>query len=101
MLGVPDDEWYERGDMLIRKVDETCSVEARVEEYLLWVGRGEAEELVGAVDMCVGMEEGERGRWWGVYVAAEEFLGRVLGEWVAGMDDQRGTVATLCIDESG
>lgn len=80
MLGVAEEEWCERLEQLGGRVDGACSLEARMEVFLLGVGMAETEEWVRSMDMVVGMEEGERSAWAEVYEDAAEFLWRVCGE---------------------
>ena len=86
MIGVPDYEWYGRVAMLVGRVDDTCTVDARVEEYLLGIGRGAAEMQVELVEMCGAMEAGKRAEWARKYRAGLEFLGRVMEGWCMGED---------------
>ncbi|KAH7411634.1 hypothetical protein DE146DRAFT_771184 [Phaeosphaeria sp. MPI-PUGE-AT-0046c] len=80
MLGVGEKEWGERYGQLCGEVDGTCVLEARVEVYLLGMGRGEVEWWVENVEMALELEGDEREGWGGVYRDAAEFLGRAVGE---------------------
>ncbi|KAH7073554.1 hypothetical protein BKA63DRAFT_603917 [Paraphoma chrysanthemicola] len=80
MLGVSAPEWVERLEQLRGWVDGECGLEAKMEVFLLGVGRGETEEWVGVVEGAVGLDGVERERWADVYGDAAGWLGRVCGE---------------------
>jgi hypothetical protein len=63
MLGVEETEWVQRFEQLKRKVDEGCTLEARLEVFWLGLGIEELEEWVGVLETAVGMSEGVRGVW--------------------------------------
>lgn len=87
MLGVSEREWRERFEQLCGVVDGECGLEARVEVYLLGVGREDVEEWVGIVEMALGLEGSEeRGCWAEVYADAAAFLERAMGD----MEDLSG-----------
>lgn len=79
MLGVSDAEWDERAEQLDGHVDAACTLEARLELFLLGVGRGELEMWILTVKAAMGMEERERRAWGQVYGDAAAFL--VLAAW--------------------
>jgi hypothetical protein len=78
MLGVEETEWVQRFEQLEGKVDEGCTLEARLEVFWLGVGMMEMEDWVGVLDTAVGMSEGEKRVWGGVYGDAARFLGRCM-----------------------
>ncbi|KAF1918182.1 hypothetical protein BDU57DRAFT_446642 [Ampelomyces quisqualis] len=84
MLGVEDGEWEHRYGQLVGRVDEACVLGARIEVFLLGVGRRETEEWVGVVAGAGGMEGVERGEWARVWGEVGVFLGQCLGEMGAG-----------------
>ena len=65
-------------------VDGTCGVQARLELYLLEMGRGELQGWIRSVSVALGLGKQERGVWAGVYEAAAGFLGRAYGEMCFG-----------------
>ncbi|KAH7089880.1 hypothetical protein FB567DRAFT_627156 [Paraphoma chrysanthemicola] len=65
MLGVSAAEWVERLDQLGGWVDGECGLEARMEVFLLGVGRAETEEWVGVVEGAMGMDGDGVGWRWG------------------------------------
>ncbi|EFQ85517.1 hypothetical protein CFE70_007780 [Pyrenophora teres f. teres 0-1] len=90
MAIIPDCEWLERlaqlrgivnGQYLVGAgVDENCSVEARVEYYLLEIGRGLLESWIRMVRVCLDKEEDQRAACVEVYRDAAEFLARASDE---------------------
>jgi hypothetical protein len=76
MLGTGEREWYERAQQLWGEVDEACTLEARMEVFLLGVGRDEVVEWVRTVELAMGMENRERGVWARAYGDAAAFLGK-------------------------
>jgi hypothetical protein len=79
MLGVSEKEWAGRWAQLSGQVDGACVLEARLEVFLLGVGRKETEGWVGTVELAMEMGEQERGVCADVYGDAAAFLGRALG----------------------
>jgi hypothetical protein len=79
MLGVPELEWSQRLEQLDGQVDGACVLEARLEVFLLGVGRDETEEWVRTVMLAMEMEEKDRRIWAEVYGDAAEFLWRAVG----------------------
>lgn len=93
MSDVTDAEWLERlmqfhgfarDGTRGQLVDGMCGVQARLELYLLGMGRSELEGWVRSVSVALGLGEQERGVWAGVYEAAAGFLGRTYGEMCFG-----------------
>jgi hypothetical protein len=80
MMGVSELEWFGRQEQLHGQVDGACTFEARIEVFLLGVGRLETEEWVGIVEFCMDMGERDRGVWAEVYGDAAAFLGQVVWE---------------------
>jgi hypothetical protein len=65
---------------VVEGVDESCTVEARLEYYLLEIGRPLLEGWVRSVGLALRMGEGERNRCRDVYGDAARFLGRAYEE---------------------
>jgi hypothetical protein len=80
MLGTGENEWYERVQQLWGEVDESCTLDAQMEIFLLGVGRDEVEEWVRTVEGTMNMERGERESWARAYADAAAFLGRASSE---------------------
>jgi hypothetical protein len=80
MLGVSELEWLGRQEQLHGQVDGACILEARMEVFLLGVGRLETEEWVGIVEFVMDMEEKDRSVWAEVYGDAAAFLRQVVWE---------------------
>ncbi|KAF2826399.1 hypothetical protein CC86DRAFT_394399 [Ophiobolus disseminans] len=76
MLGVDDDELDARFECLNGHVDQECPLEARMEVYLLGVGREEIESWVTTVALTRSMGGKERGDRSRVFGEAEAFLWR-------------------------
>jgi hypothetical protein len=84
MLGVPDAEWCERLQQMAGVVDGACVLEARMEVFLLGMGRCETEDWVGILEFVMEMEERDRGVCGEVYRDAAGFLGRAVWDvWCA------------------
>jgi hypothetical protein len=80
MMGVSELEWLGRQAQLQGQVDGACTLEARMEVFLLGAGRLETGEWVGIVEFVMDMEERDRSVWAEVYRDAAAFLGQVVWE---------------------
>ncbi|RMZ67099.1 hypothetical protein GMOD_00000977 [Pyrenophora seminiperda CCB06] len=89
MTCISDVEWLERlaqlrgvvnGEYLSESVDETCSNGARLEIYLLEMGRVMLEDWVRTVRACLELLEGERAAYAEVYRHAADFLEKAFDE---------------------
>jgi hypothetical protein len=81
MLGTDENEWRERYMQLSSgMVDNCCTLEARMEIFLLSMGRTEVEECIRTVGFAIGMDSGERVGWRDVYADAARFLARAVVE---------------------
>jgi hypothetical protein len=78
MLGVSESEWLERLEQMLGQVDGSCVLDARMEVFLLGMGRVETEEWVGIVEVILGMGEEDKRVWAEVYGDAAAFLDRVI-----------------------
>lgn len=90
MTIISDCEWVERlaqlrgvvnGRYIIHGVNATCPVEARVEFYLLEMGRVMLEGWIRTVRVCLDLsEDNDRAACAVVYNDAAEFLGKAFDE---------------------
>jgi hypothetical protein len=80
MLGVSDREWHGRYEQLSGHVDGSCGLEARMEVFLLGVGRMGTEEWMNTVELAAETQDKDRKGWAQGYGDAATFLDRVIGE---------------------
>jgi hypothetical protein len=90
MIIITDDEWKQRlnqlcgmaGDVYVGEcVDGECSIETRLEYYLLLAGRDTLEDWIRCVGQCLGMEsDEERAEHAETYGQAGSFLGQAFEE---------------------
>ncbi|KAH6868384.1 hypothetical protein BKA58DRAFT_194176 [Alternaria rosae] len=94
MMTVTDHEWQQRiyqlsgavdGDCVGQCVDGECSIESRLEYYLLLKGRDALEDSIRCVGHVLGLDsDEERAKRADMFAEAGSFLGRAFEEMLAG-----------------